>query len=432
VELDHDDELLPTALETVVATFLAHPDVDFVYSDWVDWIDAPEGGGYPGRFPDGWGFGFGAYAAEMIGGQRVPVTLAPPLNSQTIRHIVATPNHLRAWRTAFYRVIGGHDPALPVADDYDLIIRTFLNGTMAHIPRPLYVQHHSPSGSNTSRRRNVEIQQRVGEIAVRNQAALDRRCLTLGILPTPPPPWSSAVNPMANARIDVVAEAAADRCTPLVSVVIPTWNRPEFLRRAIRSALGQTYANVEVLVVGDHCPVVDAVVAGIDDIRLRHWNLAEHANDLGTTPRNYALKAMARGSLIAYLDDDNWWEPNHLESLVSPLVGDPAVTFAFSSFTVAGETIDCRRPRRFQIDTSALLHRRFLLDRFGYWKSPTEVDWAHDWELVSRWEGESWIATRLPTAHYTLETSHQNQASVRMMQQVAGEEAQAADAESRT
>jgi glycosyltransferase involved in cell wall biosynthesis len=426
VELDHDDELLPTALESVVATLLAHPDIDFVYSDWIDWIDEPNGPGSPGLFPPGWGFGFGGYASEMIGGRRVPVTLSPPVNWQTIRHIVAAPNHLRAWRTGFYRRIGGHDHRLPVADDYDLVVRTFLRGTMGHIPRPLYVQHHSPAGTNTSRRRNAEIQRRVEQIAAENHGALDRRCLARGVLPSVSSPWSSDPLPVANAWIDVVAESAADAGTPLVSVVIPTRNRAGPLRRAIGSALHQTYEHLEVLVVGDRCPVVDEVVSGFDDVRLRHWNLAEHAGDLGATPRNYALKAMARGTLIAYLDDDNWWTPDHLASLVSALADDLTAAFAFSSFQVAGETIECRRPRRFQIDTSAILHHRFLLDRFGYWRSPGEVDWAHDWELVSRWDGEPWVATLRPTLHYTLETSHQDSASVRVMKAVAEEERRAA------
>ncbi|MGI8485178.1 MAG: glycosyltransferase family 2 protein, partial [Thermomicrobiales bacterium] len=155
---------------------------------------------------------------------------------------------------------------------------------------------------------------------------------------------------MGNARIDVIAEAAASRNAPLVSVVVPTFSRPDLLRRAIASALNQTYTDLEVLVVGDACPDVDKVVAGIVDARVRHWNLADRADDLGATPRNYALKAMARGTLIAYLDDDNWWDPGHLASLVDLLIRDPLTSFAFSSFTVAGETIECRRPRRFQID----------------------------------------------------------------------------------
>src|SRR3954467_1379764 len=42
IELDHDDELTPEAIEVVAATFLAHPEVDFVYSDWIDVSDGPD------------------------------------------------------------------------------------------------------------------------------------------------------------------------------------------------------------------------------------------------------------------------------------------------------------------------------------------------------------------------------------------------------
>lgn len=135
---------------------------------------------------------------------------------------------------------------------------------------------------------------------------------------------------------------------------------------------------------------------------------------------------MARGTLIAYRDDDNWWDPGHLASLVGLLVRDPLTSFAFSSFTVAGETIECRRSRRYQIDTSALLHRRFLPERYGFWRSPSDVDWAHDWEFVSRWVDEPWQASLQPTSHYTLETSHQDLAAVRVMKAVAEEERLAA------
>lgn len=429
VELDHDDELLPDALEVVAATFLAHPDIVFADSDWLDWIDAPDGG-YPGRFPDGWGFGLGAYASEIVRGRRVPVALAPPLTWRTIRHIVSTPNHLRAWRADAYRAIGGHDRRLPVADDYDLVVRTFLHGPMAHIPRPLYIQHHRPDQGNTSRRRNAEIQERVATIAATFAGALDHRCLALGVTPTDAAPWSAAPLVAANTRIDVGAERAADRGEPLVSVIVPTYRRPEPLRRAILSALAQTWPAVEVLVVGDACPDVDTVVATIDDPRLRHANLTTNHADSGATPRNHALMAMARGVLIAYLDDDNEWTPDHLASLAAPLAADPAIGWAFASFQMAGHDVICHRPRRFQVDTSAIVHRRTLTDRFGGWRTPAELGHvAHDWELTSRWGGERWFASRRVTVHYTVETSHVDEATLRHILAVAEEERPAAEAD---
>jgi glycosyltransferase involved in cell wall biosynthesis len=427
VELDHDDELLPEALEIVAATFSAHPDIDFVYSDWIDRVDAEEEPEDVALYPAGWGFGYGAYAREVVGGRWVTTALAPPVTWETVRHIVGMPNHLRAWRADFYREVGGHDHRLPVADDYELLVRTFLRGTMARIPRPLYVQHHKPGGGSASRSLNGEIQEIVRQTAVRYEDELDRRCLALGLTPRESPAWPGPEPVLAgNATVDVLAEAAADLGAPLVSVVIPTYRRPELLERAVESVLEQTYPNFEVLVVGDCCPLAGEVVRGLADHRLRYWNLERHSGDSGATPRNYALKAMARGTLVAYLDDDNRWRSDHLESLVGPLVDDPAATFAFGSFELAGETIVCRRPRRFQIDTSALVHRRFLLERFGYWRPPSGTGWAHDWELVSRWEDEPWVATLEPTLHYSFDPERHGRAVLEAIKAAAEEERVAA------
>jgi glycosyltransferase involved in cell wall biosynthesis len=399
VELDHDDELRPDALETVLDAFEAHPEVDFIFSDWIDSVDGTEAALYGSD----WGFGLGAYATEMVDGRRVPAGISPPLTWESIRHIVAAPNHLRAWRLGFYESIGGHDPDVPIADDFDIVVRTFLAGTLGHLTRPLYTQHHDRAGTSASRRRNAEIQERVAEIAERHRLELDDRCLELGAIPSAPRPRTGP-EPIADAAIAVDPDAASRELagTPLVSVVIPTFERPELLRRALASAVAQTYEPFEVLVVGDGCPVVDEVLADVDDPRVRHWNLPAHHADGGAAPRNYPLKAKARGELDAYLDDDNTWAPDHLESLVG-LFAEPATAYAFSSIEIGGEVIPCERPARYLIDTSALVHRRSLLDRFGYWRTLSETDGAHDWELVSRWEREGWAASGRATLRYALD-----------------------------
>jgi len=432
VELDHDDELTPEALEIVAATFIAHPDVDFVYSDWLDWLGAERTDVEPtaARFADGWAFGYGAYASEVVAGRRVPVGQAPPLTWRTIRHIVSAPNHLRAWRRSAYQRVGGHDHRLDVADDYELVVRTFVDSVTARVPRPLYVQHHSRDSSNTSRVRNARIQDLVEVVSTRSGPVLDHRLTALGCRPDddrPDPLTDHLPLPAANATIDVVAEAAADAGEPLVSVVIPTFRRPELLRAAIESALDQTYDHVEVLVVGDACPLVGAVIGDIDDHRVRHANLARNHADNGTAPRNFALKVLARGTLIAYLDDDNTWVPTHLESMVDVLE-DPTVSFAFSSFTIDGEPVVCHRPIQFQIDTSAIVHRRGLLDHYGFWRTTEQVGYAHDFELVSRWAGEPWIASKRATVRYSFATSGQSDEDLAMIRSVAAAEAQRADA----
>jgi hypothetical protein len=115
--------------------------------------------------------------------------------------------------------------------------------------------------------------------------------------------------------------------TPLVSVVIPTWNRGELLiARTIPSVLNQTYHNLEIIIVGDCCTDTTAsMIASIGDPRLTFYNLPERGaypcakKDLwqvaGSAPKNKGLE-MARGAWIAPLDDDDVFTPDHVASLL--------------------------------------------------------------------------------------------------------------------
>jgi glycosyltransferase involved in cell wall biosynthesis len=155
VELDHDDELIPDALAEIEAAF-QDPVIGFVYSDWCEIL--PDG--QSGKYPDGWAFGYGEhYWSDEYG---VWVMKAPPLNLTTISHIVSAPNHVRAWRADVYRQIGGHNPDLPIADDYELVVRTALSTKVAYISRLLYKQHIG--GHTAQRQRNDLIQELVAQI----------------------------------------------------------------------------------------------------------------------------------------------------------------------------------------------------------------------------------------------------------------------------
>lgn len=114
---------------------------------------------------------------------------------------------------------------------------------------------------------------------------------------------------------------------PLISIVIPTWNRGKLLvERTIPSVLRQTYQNFEVVIVGDHCTDdTQEQVARFRDPRLKFWNLPARGRYpetpeacwqvAGTSPANMALK-LARGKWISYIDDDDVYTEDHLEVLL--------------------------------------------------------------------------------------------------------------------
>lgn len=104
---------------------------------------------------------------------------------------------------------------------------------------------------------------------------------------------------------------------PLVSVVLPTYDRPTFLRSAVESVAAQTYPNVELIVVDDYSPTPAARTIDEDSlgssITLRV--LRGEENRGANAARNEGIQA-ARGEYVAFLDDDDRWEPEKLERQV--------------------------------------------------------------------------------------------------------------------
>jgi hypothetical protein len=128
-------------------------------------------------------------------------------------------------------------------------------------------------------------------------------------------------------RGEAAYERAFDEPEPLVSVVIPTYDRGRLLiDRAIPSVLAQSYKNIEIVVVGDCAPEdTGRWLAELDDARITYQNLSYRGpyprdrRDLwhvaGIPPRNLGV-ALARGSWIAPLDDDDAFHIHHIERLL--------------------------------------------------------------------------------------------------------------------
>jgi glycosyltransferase involved in cell wall biosynthesis len=115
---------------------------------------------------------------------------------------------------------------------------------------------------------------------------------------------------------------------PTVSVVIPTYDRAEYLRQALESALAQTYTDFEV-VVTDNSMSADtaALVSSYGDRRVRYRH---NGGNIGALANALAGFRSTRGQFVASLHDDDAWEPRFLERLVPPLLEDPSLVLAFS------------------------------------------------------------------------------------------------------
>ncbi|HEY8554864.1 MAG TPA: glycosyltransferase family 2 protein [Burkholderiales bacterium] len=129
------------------------------------------------------------------------------------------------------------------------------------------------------------------------------------------------------------AQAATDVRAPLVSVVIPTCNRAALARRAVESVLRQSYTSLEIIVVDDaSSDGTGDMVRSLGDPRIRYLRHEERRG--GSAARNTGIRA-ATGEFIAFLDDDDEWEPHKTEEHLRALSGYDAV---LCSSSVADET----------------------------------------------------------------------------------------------
>src|SRR3989344_3645191 len=117
---------------------------------------------------------------------------------------------------------------------------------------------------------------------------------------------------------------------PKVSVIIPTHNRPELLKRAVNSVLSQTYTDLEIVVVDDGLEKrADETVNNFDDSRLKYIQHSEEKG--GSVARNTGIKS-ASGEFIAFLDDDDEWVPYKLATQMAQFESTPHdVGFCFSA-----------------------------------------------------------------------------------------------------
>lgn len=118
----------------------------------------------------------------------------------------------------------------------------------------------------------------------------------------------------------------------LVSVIIPTYNRPNYLKQAVASVINQTYKNIEVIVCDDCSPEhPQEMLDSFQDSRLK---LLRHPQNLGNGPNVTEGFRLAQGKYVASLNDDDLWEPDFLAKLVPPLEENPHLSAAFCDHSI--------------------------------------------------------------------------------------------------
>jgi hypothetical protein len=215
----------------------------------------------------------------------------------------------------------------------------------------------------------------------------------------------------------------------LVSVVMPTRNRPALLREAIASVQAQTHAHWELIVVDDgSADDTAAVLDAIDDDRIR----CLRTEGVGSSGARNAALEVVRGEAIAYLDDDNLMLPgwlaavawafshfDHFDMLYGARVMEAETAFGYPGELprIVFSQFDRERLVKWNfLDTNVIAHRAGLPE--GRWDP--EMRAAMDWELAIRLTADK-PALALPV----LAVLYRTRASDRILRSVPPEDREA-------
>ncbi len=215
---------------------------------------------------------------------------------------------------------------------------------------------------------------------------------------------------------------------PLVSVIMATKDGETTIPIAIRSVLAQTYENFELIVVNDGGREIRPIIDKFDDPRIKYMRLEENRGK--SYAYNYAIDR-AGGEVIAYLDDDDRWNADHLEVTVRELVKFESRMLVYTDYI----QIDCKvnqsgvqvpikkemkrlKNARYDpvdqgnfIPNFAIVHKKSLFDIERY---DERLDFLEDWDAIRRFSkhayfihvskatGEYWINVQGATRNFSI------------------------------
>ena len=179
---------------------------------------------------------------------------------------------------------------------------------------------------------------------------------------------------------------------PLVSVIMPVYNRANIIERAINSVLNQNYENLELIIIDDGS--TDNTINIINNIKDDRINLILHEKNQGAAAaRNTGLKN-ANGTYVAYLDSDNEWDLKYLEATIGGFVELPDADAVYSGQLIYDRFDSPIKSIRFGSYNKSLLHNNNYIDmncfvhKIDIYKEiggfDTDLKRLVDWDFILR------------------------------------------------
>lgn len=360
VELDHDDDILPDTLQLIVNAFIQYPEVGFVYTDFSEIYEDDLSKSH--QYPEKYALGFGSYVKTFVNGNWINAAQSVPINATTMRHIVGVPNHIRAWRSSAYYELGGHNPNLHVADDYDLILRTVLKYDVCRIPRCQYLQYRNRGGNNFTFIRNKEIQKLCFELWCKVYAQPIKQKMeeydvyiekenTSCLLDWEKDPKELVGNGKRGSEFLYDPEE-----NHISIILIVDSDDVSYISNSIYSIIDQSYQKYKLYIIGYGSEKLAEIMEN-DDFKLKNifWWSLENKGDVENAEKfiiNYALKMLVTTKYVTYMKSGVEWSKTFLHELSENIklcsVYAPSVTL------------------------NGLIHEKNILEKTGYFTNEVE------------------------------------------------------------
>lgn len=286
------------------------------------------------------------------------------------------------WRKSLHEKYGYFRSEFTAAGDYDFWLRIGQTENIVRLPEILGLYYSNPCGlEHSSPIPQQETERILDEYGILKRSITRKTSEPVLISP-------SELNLLLNLK----------PTNPVASIIIPTKDRPEMLAEAVQSAIDQTLPDVEIIVVNDGGTDVQEVLDRLNS-KANIVYLKHDRNQERSAARNTGIRA-ARGKYIAYLDDDDTYYPNHVQTLVEFLENSD-YKVAYSDAVMAeqqkqdGKYVTINRSVPYSIDFDydkilvgnfipmlCLMHEKSCLDKTGLFD--VNLNTHEDWDLLIR------------------------------------------------
>jgi len=269
------------------------------------------------------------------------------------------------WRKSVHEEFGYFDESMHIAGDYEFWLRITQKYFLKHVPELLGLYYRS---SQNAEYRN-------------HQRTMQETALVQSYYKT-----------------KLMLNEPQVQGNPLVSVIIPTYNRSQQLETALKSVALQSYENIEAIVINDGGEDVSVVIGKFKG-ELEIQYITHKQNKDRAAARNTGLKK-ARGEYIAYLDDDDIFHNDHIETALRVLTNSGFKIVYSDAFRTHQKNIDgnyqiIRKDIPYSTDyqpgiflktnitpTTCIIHEKSVIDKVGYFDESLPV--LEDWDLWIR------------------------------------------------